>query len=262
MRTVALVLLLAACSREPADAPPADAPPTAGGGVPVEAPPDGAISGDALFQDLPTEAGFPDGLEVRVDGAAVEGAWLAEALGSAWAAWRAESEADEVDALRGFFAAPRERCGALLEEVLLDREARTRFPQLDVAALAQLEERLSAASGGRLSWHRQVHGEAAARAYLERQHRRALLEDWFTALSAEVPEEEVFAAYEREVLANLPPPEQREGLDVSYEKRGPEIRARMQRERGLVDLRKWLQGRLPGARLVVELPDGTRLTGE
>lgn len=262
MRTAALLLLLlAACAREPAELTPVDPPPT-GGGAPAEAPPEGAIPGDALFQGLPVEAGFPEGLEVRVDGAAVDGAWLDEALGAGWSRWRAESEGDEADALRGYFAEPRARCGALLEEVLLDREARERFPELDADALAALEARLGAASGGRLQWHRQVHGEAAARAYLERQHRRTLLEGWFTALSEEVPEEEVFATYEREVLANLPPPEQREGFDVSYETRGPQIRARLQRERGLADLHAWLQERLPGARLVVELPDGTKLTGE
>jgi len=262
-------LAVAGCVREAAQEPSdsgagAAAAGASGRGAEVveqERPPEGAVPGDALFQGLSAEAGFPDGLQVRIDGAAVESTWLEEKLGADWSAWRAEAD-DDDEALGGFFAEPRVRCGALLEAVLLDREARARFPELDADALAALDKRLRAASGGRMQWHLRVHDEDAARAYLEREHRRALLEDWFAALSEEVSEEEVFAVYEREVLANLPPPEQREGFDVSYETRGPQIRERLQRERGQAALRAWLDERLPGARLVVALPDGSKLTGE
>ena len=260
--TVSCLTLALGCAKQEPVTPP-------DGGAPVEVevvqppPPDGAVSGDQLFAGMGDEAAFPAGLQVRIDSVAVDPAWLQEVLGVEWVAWQAEDDGAPVDqALRGFFAEPQVRCATLLEGVLLDREARERFPELDAAELAALGERLGAVSGGRMAWHRRLHGDAAAQAYLERDFRRRLLEDWFAAIAEEVGEEEVFATYEREVLRDLPPPEQREGFDVSYETRGPQIRERLQRERGRAEMLEWLAGRLSGVRLVVQLPDGTRLAAD
>lgn len=242
--------LLGACGEEP--------PPTP---VAVEQPPlpqPGPVAQEDT--DLIPQAGrLPASLRIEVDGARIPALRVEEALRSEWAAYLASAPIGaEVNAeLATFFADPQTRCANLLREFAIDSEATRLFDKLLPAEVDALESRLRAA--GRLLWFEQVEGAAAARSYVEREHRRALFEAMYIDASEEVSEEEVFAVYATEVLEGLPDAAEREGVDVSFELRGPPIRDRMQRARGLADLDAWAAGVVAAMKLQIVLPDGRRL---
>lgn len=249
-----LAVLLAACGGEEPAPQPRDGGTTAPGVSEGPSAPDG----DGPGPQLPDVPRLPAELRIEVDGEALTAARVEELLQSEWAAYvnLPTAPAGEQTRLRDFFADPRTRCAGLLVETAIAREARKRFPELDAEALATQEQRLRAA--GRLRWFEDVHGAEAARAFVERFERRRLLEAQFAAATEEVPEEEVFAVYEREILTNLPPAAEREQLDVSFGTHGPRIRARLQHERGLAELEAWSQARAAEMELAVVLPDGTK----
>jgi hypothetical protein len=251
-----LAALLAGCGEEPPPLPPTlvEQPPVVPESAPDVEP--GTEPGSGL---IPEAGGLPSTLRVEIDGARIPALRVEEALRSEWAAHLASAPAaaGANDLLADFFTAPRNRCAQLLREIAVEKEAARLFDKLVPADVDALEARLRAA--GQLLWFEQVAGDAAARAYVERVHRRALFEAMYTEASEEVSGEEVFAVYEAEVLEGLPDAAEREGVDVSFEKHGPLIRARLQRVRGLVDMNAWAAKVAAAMKLQIVLPDGSRL---
>lgn len=205
--------------------------------------------------DLP----WPWSLEI--EGRAVEEEILRGYLESEWAdaaASRAGGldpavEVDNAALLRDFCADPEARFGALVEDVLLLREAEARFPRLDPAEVEAFEQEMGAAVGGPFEALRRKLGEEGLRRHVERRLRLVKVSELLAADAPAVTVDELAAEYQRVVDGlELPPGADGPSFAELEERLRRELTARRQDETVLA----WQAARRAGVAARLVRPDG------
>ena len=252
---VLFLLAAAGCSKGEKDdgaTGPVTPPPVRGpGGTEVQGPdsqePD-------LFAGLPGAA-LPDGIALTIDGVAVDPLLLRMRVGGDFAAYAdARPGLSQAALLDGYFADPAARCAELVEEVLVLRYAAESLEPPSAVEIQTMQRRLHADASRTLERVEQVGGAAAAAAWVHGRLDLERVEAEFVANAQEPTEEELLEIYERDILVHLPPPEQRQGSDDSFDAWKPRLQAQLLRERGLADLQAWRAGRREAAQKSLSLP--------
>jgi len=199
---------------------------------------------------------LPSGITVSIDEVPVEFFVVEGYLMPLWSDYASslplETPIDELT--DGFFAKPEELFYNLVRGVVLLREAETRFAELDEHALEDYKYRMEAAAGTAMESLVKRYGEDGWQAHVERKFRLQLLLDDFQQYAAEVTEEELFAFYDSEILAQLPEPEKREHIDISFTAMEPSLRANLMKSRAVEAQEAWLDGQLDGIDVKTTLP--------
>lgn len=225
---------------------------------------DADLAGDGILWETPD---LPTGIEVEIAGAAVEYFVVEGYLLPKWSGYASSLPLETpVDKLTtGFFADPEELFYEFVRGVVLLREAETRFAEYDEHALEDYKYRMEGAAGTAMDSLIKRYGVDGWNAHVERKFRLQLLLDDFQQYAAEVTEEELFAFYDSEILAQLPEPEKREHIDISFTAMEPSIRANLMKGRAIDAQEEWLDGQLKGvtvkATLPAELSHSWTLTG-
>jgi hypothetical protein len=225
---------------------------------------DADLAGDGILWETPD---LPSGLAVEIAGTAVEHNILEAYLMPKWSGYASSLPLETpVDKLTtDFFAEPEVLFYELVRGVVLLREAETRFAEYDEHALEDYKHRMEGAAGTAMDSLIRRYGVDGWNAHVERKFRLQLLLDDFQQYAAEVTEEELFAFYDSEILAQLPEPEKREHIDISFTAMEPSIRANLMKGRAVDAQEEWLDGQLEGvtvkATLPAELSHGWTLTG-
>lgn len=211
------------------------------------------LAGDGLLWETPD---LPSGIELVISGKPVEHFVTEAYLMGLWSTYASglPLETSLEDLTSGFFAEPEVLFYELVRGVLLLREAETRFADYDKHAFADYKDRMEGAAGTVRDSLVKRYGVDGWNAHVERKFRLQLLLDDFQQYVAEVTEEELFATYDSEILAQLPDPEKREHIDISFTAMEPAIRANLMKGRAVEAQEEWLDGQLDGVTVVATLP--------
>ena len=214
---------------------------------------DADLAGDGTLWETPE---LPSGIEVEIAGTAVEYHVVEGYLLPKWSSYASSLPLETpVDSLiAGFFAAPEELFYEFVRGVVLLREAETRFAEYDEHAFEDYKYRMEGAVGTAKDSLIKRYGVDGWNAVVERRFRLQLLLDDFQQYAAEVTEEELFAFYDSEILAQLPEPEKREHVDISFTAMEPAIRANLMKGRALDAQEEWLDGQLEDVTVKTTLP--------
>lgn len=214
---------------------------------------DADLAGDGTLWETPE---LPGGIKVEIAGTAVEHYVVEGYLLPKWSTYASsfplETPVDNL--IAGFFAAPEELFYDFVRGVVLLREAETRFAEYDEHALEDYKYRMEGAAGMAKDSLVKRYGIDGWNAHVERKFRLQLLLDDFQQYAAEVTEEELFAFYDSEILAQLPEPEKREHIDISFTAMEPAIRANLMKGRAVDAQEEWLDGQLEGVTVKTTLP--------
>lgn len=204
-----------------------------------------------MFWEVPE---LPEGIELEVDGRAVEPELIRGHLLPLWAeAW--DGTRTVAEAAAELFADPRALFAPLVRGIVLLSEAERLWPEIEEEELHAFDEEMSRAAGEvREALLRRI-GAAGLRAHQEREIRKRRILAAFGAEAEPVREEEVYERY-AEMLAAVDDPEAllRRGLD--FQALAPSIRADLENTRAVERQEAWLDERVPLARVRVRLPGG------
>ncbi|MDP7063351.1 MAG: hypothetical protein QF489_10535 [Planctomycetota bacterium] len=216
---------------------------------------DADLAGDGLLWETPD---LPEGIALEIAGKPVDHFVTEAYLMGLWSTFASSRplETPVEELTNEFFADPEALFYDLVRGVLLLREAESRFAEYDKHAFEDYKERMEGAAGTVRDSLIARYGEDGWNAHVERRFRLQLLLDDFQQYAAEVTEEELFAFYDSEILAQLPDPEKREHVDVSFTAMEPTIRANLMKGRAVEAQEKWLDDQLEDVAVVATLPAG------
>jgi hypothetical protein len=213
-----------------------------------------AQAGDMLW-DAPD---LPDGIALEIDGIAVLPDIVEAYLLPPWADYAIGlplgTPVEEITT--GYFADPETVFYDLVRGVVLLRAAEERFAELDPHELADFKARMESAAGTAKDSLVRRYGVDGWNAHIERQFRLQLMIADFRQYAAEISEEELFAFYDSEVLAQLPPPDQRAQVDISFEAMEDMLRANLMKDRAIDAQEAWLDEEIVGVEVKATLPAG------
>lgn len=261
---LSLILLgLGACSQGDSPKPVAN---TAGGpaGNGAAASTDAQASG-FLDEGAPEEGDFlwdtpdlPAGIHLTIADVAVEKNITEAYLMSLWSEYSATMAVGTPteELAKGFFVDPPQLFDNLVRGVILLREAEARFPNPDPAAVKAFQERMEGAAGSTKDLLIRRYGEEGWNAHVLRRYRLDLILEDFEHHCAQVTEEELYAYYDEKVLGELPPLDQRDGLDVSFEAMRDMLYHNLMRGRAVEAQEAWIDEVIVGVGVEADLPYG------
>jgi hypothetical protein len=215
---------------------------------------DFAEAGDLLW-DTPD---LPAGIALEINGVEVDYFVVEGFLLPKWSGYASllplETPVEQLT--QEYFANPEEVFYELVRGVVLLREAEARFPVLDEHELQLYKERMEGAAGTAKDSLIARYGAAGWAAHVERKFRLHLILNEYQKYAPELTEEELYAFYDSEILANLPEPEKREHIDISFQSMEPALRANLMKGRAIDAQEAWLDGEIIGVKVKATLPAG------
>ncbi len=216
---------------------------------------EGFDAGGKLLWNTPD---LPEGIEMSVSGTPVDYNIVEGFLLPKWSEYASSLplETPEAELIAGFFQDQEEVFYELVRGVLLLTEAELRFPELDEHELEHFRERMEGAAGTAKDTLVARYGADGWAAHVERRFRLQLILDEYQQYAPEVTEEELYDFYDSEILANLPEPEKREHIDISFKAMEPTLRANLMKGRAVDAQEAWLDEQVVGVKVAVKLPAG------
>jgi len=215
---------------------------------------DSDVSGEFLWNtpDLPA------GIQLKIDDIAVDLDILEGYLLPKWSSYASSQplETPVAELTSAYFADPEVVFYELARGVVLLHEAEARFPEINAQDFAAYRIRLEGAAGAAKDSLLARYGAAGWATYVERKFRLQLILEEYQKYATPLTEEELNAFYDSEILANLPEPEKREHIDISFRSMEPSLRANLMRGRAVDAQEKWLDGAILGVEVAATLPAG------
>lgn len=201
---------------------------------------------------------LPKGIALEINDVTVDHFVVESYLLPQWSAYASRLPLDTpVEELTAsYFADPEAVFYELARGIILLREAEARFPELDPHELEHYRERMEGAAGMAKDTLIARYGADWWAAHVERKFRLQLILNEYQKFAPEVTEEELYAFYDSEILANLPEPEKREHIDISFQSMEPSLRATLMKGRAIDTQEAWLDGEMIGVKVKATLPAG------
>lgn len=201
---------------------------------------------------------LPAGIALEINGVAVDYFVIEGYLLPKWSAHASRlalgTPVEELTA--AYFADPEAVFYELVRGVVLLREAEARFPELDDHEFEHYKERMEGAAGTAKDSLIERYGVEGWAAHVERKFRLQLILNEYQKYAPELTEEELYEFYDSEILANLPEPEKREHIDISFQSMEPSLRANLMKGRAVDAQEEWLDGVILGVEAKATLPAG------
>ena len=215
-----------------------------------------AAEDQSLLWDTPP---LPEPIVVSLDGKVIPAEIHNGYLVNHWTAHCGEQgfDASVEELTDGFFEQPEELFTPFLRGVILLQEAEARYPNLEERDVAHYREQMEAAAGLAFVALAERMGEGGWQRHVERQFRLRLLAEDFIQYAAEVSEEEVMDAYDRDVLSQLSTMDVAIGEDISYSTMKDTLRARLEKEAAVDAQEAWIDEQMEGREVKVILPNGS-----
>ena len=215
-----------------------------------------AAAEQGLLWDTPP---LPEPLVISLDGKEIPAEIHHGHLVNQWTSYCAEQGfgASVEELTEGFFEQPEELLTPFLRGVILLQEAELRFPELSEQDVARYRKQMEFAAGLAFESLLERLGEDGWQRHVERQFRLRMLADDFIQYAAEVTEEEVMDAYDRDVLSQLSTMEVAAGEDISYATMKDNLRARLEKEAAVDAQEAWIDDQMEGREVKVILPNGS-----
>jgi hypothetical protein len=213
---------------------------------------DSMAAGEFLW-DTPD---LPEGIALEINGVAVDHFVVASYLLPPWSAYasRQPLETPVAELTTSYFADPEVVSYELVRGIVLLREAEARFPELDEHELEHYRERMEGAAGTAKDSLIKRYGAVWWAAHVERKFRLQLILNEYREYAPEVTDEELYEFYDSEILANLPEPEKREHIDISFKSMEPSLRENLMKGRAVDAQEAWLNGEIIGVTVKATLP--------